>query len=141
MLRRIQTLILLQAILVLVVSAHAQQGRWAGPDDPTAKYMIDAESQWAESACTHNKIEEKILADDFQGTAPDGKRYTKAEAVKSEAIDRNRRDCRYVPPERKDAVHTFGELLPPGLQLVSSSSCLLSIPAFQSFSPTFSKPA
>jgi molecular chaperone DnaK (HSP70) len=48
---------------------------------------------------------------------------------------------KYVPSERKDAVHSFGESLPPGLQLVSSSICLLSIPAFQSSSPTFSKPA
>jgi molecular chaperone DnaK (HSP70) len=47
----------------------------------------------------------------------------------------------YVPSERKDAVRSFGESLPPGLQLVSSSSCLLSIPALQSSSPTFSKPA
>jgi len=48
---------------------------------------------------------------------------------------------KYVPSERKDAVRSFGESLPPGLQLVSSSSCLLSIPALQSYSPTFSKPA
>ena len=47
----------------------------------------------------------------------------------------------YVPSERKDAVRSFGESLPPGLQLVSSSKCLLSIPALQGSSPTFSKPA
>ncbi len=47
----------------------------------------------------------------------------------------------YVPSERKDAVRSFGESLPPGLQLVSSSNCLLSIPALQGSSPTFSKPA
>jgi molecular chaperone DnaK (HSP70) len=40
---------------------------------------------------------------------------------------------KYVPSERKDAVRSFGESLPPGLQLVSSSSCLLSIPALQSY--------
>jgi len=39
---------------------------------------------------------------------------------------------KYVPSERKDAVRSFGESLPPGLQLVSSSNCLLSIPALQS---------
>ena len=37
---------------------------------------------------------------------------------------------KYVPPERADAVRSFGESLPPGLQLVSSSNCLLSVPAF-----------
>ena len=47
----------------------------------------------------------------------------------------------YVPPERADAVRSFGESLPPGLQVVSSSNCLLSVPALHSDSPTFSKPA
>jgi hypothetical protein len=38
---------------------------------------------------------------------------------------------RNVPPERADAVRSFGESLPPDLPLVSSSNCLLSVPAFQ----------
>ena len=37
---------------------------------------------------------------------------------------------KYVPPECADAVRSFGEWLPPGLQLVSSADCLLSVPAF-----------
>ena len=48
---------------------------------------------------------------------------------------------RYVPPERLDAVRSFGESLPPGLQLVSSPHCLLSVPAFHVPATTFSKPA
>ena len=48
---------------------------------------------------------------------------------------------KYVPPERADAVRSFGESLPPGLQFVSSSNCLLSLPAFHSPGPTFSKSA
>ncbi|HEY4932358.1 MAG TPA: hypothetical protein VII23_12365, partial [Terriglobales bacterium] len=48
---------------------------------------------------------------------------------------------KYVPPERADAVRSFGESLPPGLQLVSSANCLLSVPALHSSGPTFSKPA
>ncbi len=44
---------------------------------------------------------------------------------------------KYVPPERADAVRSFGESLPPGLQLVSSSNCLLSLPAFHRLGPTF----
>jgi molecular chaperone DnaK (HSP70) len=36
---------------------------------------------------------------------------------------------KYVPPERADAVRSFGESLPPGLPVVSSSSCLLPVPA------------
>jgi molecular chaperone DnaK (HSP70) len=46
---------------------------------------------------------------------------------------------KYVPPERADAVRSFGESLPPGLQVVSSSNCLLSLPALHSPGPTFSK--
>jgi hypothetical protein len=48
---------------------------------------------------------------------------------------------KYVPSQERDAVRSFGESLPPGLQLVSSSNCLLSIPALQGSDPTFSKPA
>jgi molecular chaperone DnaK (HSP70) len=47
----------------------------------------------------------------------------------------------YVPPERADAVRSFGESLPPGLRVVSSSNCLLSVPALHSSGPTFSRPA
>jgi len=48
---------------------------------------------------------------------------------------------KYVSPERADAVRSFGESLPPGLQVVSSSNCLLSVPALRSSGPTLSKPA
>jgi hypothetical protein len=41
----------------------------------------------------------------------------------------------YVPPERADAVRSFGESLPSGLQVISSSNCLLSVPALSSFEP------
>ena len=47
---------------------------------------------------------------------------------------------KYVPPERADTVRSFGESLPPGLQLVSSANCLLSVPALHSSGPTVSKP-
>ncbi len=68
--------------ILLSMSAFGQQSRWAASNDPTAKFMIDAERQWAEAACTHNKITETILAEDFQGTSPEGKRYDKAGEVK-----------------------------------------------------------
>jgi hypothetical protein len=47
---------------------------------------------------------------------------------------------KYVPPERVDVIRSFGESLPPGLQVVSSSNCLLSLPALHSPGLTFSKP-
>ena len=48
---------------------------------------------------------------------------------------------KYVPPERADAVRSFGESLPPGLQVLSSPNCLLSLPAIHSPGPTFPVPA
>jgi hypothetical protein len=47
---------------------------------------------------------------------------------------------KYVPPERADAVRSFGEPLPPGLQVVSSANCLLSVPALHNSSPAIPKP-
>lgn len=81
----------LGAMLILAGSAAAQQSRWASADDPTAKQMTDAERQWAEAGCTGQSVE-KTIADDFQGTAPNGKRYGKAEAITNNASEREH-DC------------------------------------------------
>ena len=48
---------------------------------------------------------------------------------------------KYVPPDRADAVRSFGESLPSGLQVVGSSNCLLSIPALHSAGSSSSTPA
>jgi hypothetical protein len=78
----------------VLASAAAQQAKWADPGDPTAQSLIDMERQWAEAVCTHSTIVEKILAEDFQGTSPDGKRYSKAEAVAEAKTSKVRaRDC------------------------------------------------
>ena len=92
--------------IITVAAAHGQQGRWAAADDPTAKFIIDAERQWAETACTHNKIAETILAADFQGTSPEGKRYTKSEEVADTAdLSKTARDCRLIDAQ----VRFFGD--------------------------------
>lgn len=92
--------------IIVAVAAHGQQGRWAAADNATAKFMLDAERQWAEAACTHNKIAEKILADDFQGTSPEGKRYTKSEEVADTAdLSKAARDCRLIDAK----VRFFGD--------------------------------
>jgi hypothetical protein len=57
--------------------AQAQESRWAKTDELTARSLINYERLWAEACCTHNGIEKTILAEDFQGTAPDGSRYSK----------------------------------------------------------------
>ncbi len=92
--------------IITFVAAHGQQGRWAAADNATAKFMVDAERQWAEAACTHNKITEKILADDFQGMSPEGKRYTKSEEVADTAdLSKTARDCRLIDAK----VRFFGD--------------------------------
>ncbi len=72
---------LLLLAVACMTPAHAQEGRWADAKDPTAKMLIDWERQWAEEACTHNGIQQTILAEDFHGTAPDGSLYSKGESV------------------------------------------------------------
>jgi len=42
---------------------------------------------------------------------------------------------KYVQTDRADAIRSFGESLPSGLQVVGSSNCLLSIPALLSAAP------
>jgi len=82
--------------LLITVPAPAQspqQGRWASADDPVAKQMIQMEREWAEDGCTQKPAGVAFLADDFQGTAPDGERYDKAEALKHDASLKER-DCR-----------------------------------------------
>lgn len=77
---------------LLSTSALAQQGRWAPTDDPIAKRMIQDEKDWAEAGCTQKPVVEAFLAHDFQGTAPGGDRYDKAEALKRD-VSLKERDC------------------------------------------------
>ncbi len=94
--------------MVTIVAANAQQGRWAATSDETAKSLIAMERQWAEAACTHSVIVQTILADDFQGTSPDGKRYSKSEAVKREKTSKTEaRECHLNDAK----VHFFGDNL------------------------------
>ena len=91
-----------------IAAALGQQGRWAAADDPTAKFMIDAERQWAEDGCTHNTIANEILADDFQGASPEGKRYKKQDAVAgAQDTSKTAKDCRLLDAR----VRFFGDNL------------------------------
>ncbi len=47
-------------------------------------YIRQSESDWAEQSVTHDvAVLERILADDFVGVSTTGKRYTKAEEIKT----------------------------------------------------------
>jgi uncharacterized protein DUF4440 len=92
--------------IVAVVAARGQQGQWSAADDTTAKFMVDSERKWAEAACDHNKIAEKILAEDFQGTSPDGQRYPKSEEVADTAdVSKTAEGCRLLDAK----VRFFGD--------------------------------
>ena len=93
------------AVLFCAVATAAQQGKWASADDPTAKFMIDAERKWAESACDHNRIAEQIVADDYQGTSTDGQRVTKAQELTEAGGPAAAKDCRLMEAK----VRFFGD--------------------------------
>ncbi len=95
------------AAVLASVPAQAQVSRWASPDEPTAKALIELERKWAEAACTHNGIEKTILADDFHGIDPDGSQYSKKEAVEGAKTAKTERDCKMYEVK----VHFFGENL------------------------------
>ena len=72
--------------------SFAQESRWGSPEEDTVKFMIAAEAKWANSACSPQPDLKEVIADDFQGTSPSGRRYDKAKAITSDtkALER---DC------------------------------------------------
>jgi hypothetical protein len=86
---------------------QAQESRWAKADDSTARSLINYERLWAEADCTHNGIEKTILAEDFQGTAPDGSRYSKKEATAEFGSGRAEEACEIYAV----TVHYFGDAM------------------------------
>src|SRR5579863_7137592 len=78
---------------LLLVPAYTQQSHWASADDPTAKYIIDMERKWAEGVCVDNGVVAGLLAEDFQGTAPNGARFNKADELRDEKGQRAAHDC------------------------------------------------
>lgn len=78
---------------LLLVPARAQQSHWASADDKTAQFIIDMERNWAEGVCVNNGVVTDLLADDFQGTSPNGTRFTKADELRDEKGARTARGC------------------------------------------------
>jgi uncharacterized protein DUF4440 len=82
----------LSVLLLLCASAASgQTSRWASADDKTAEWMITQERRWAEAACDGNDVTQTLLADDFQGTSPSGKRYSKPDTIGEKP---SARDCK-----------------------------------------------
>ena len=57
--------------------SFAQESRWGSPGEETVKFIIAAEAKWANSACSPQPDLKDVIADDFQGTSPSGRRYDK----------------------------------------------------------------
>jgi hypothetical protein len=72
--------------------SYAQESRWGPPGEETVKFIIAAEAKWANSACSPQPDLKDVIADDFQGTSPSGRRYGKKDAITSDtkALER---DC------------------------------------------------
>jgi hypothetical protein len=70
----------------------AQESRWGSPDDPTVKFIIAIEAKLASSACSPQPDLKTVIADDFQGTSPTGRRYGKDEAITTDTKSLAR-DC------------------------------------------------
>jgi Domain of unknown function (DUF4440) len=90
-----------------LMPAQAQESRWATPEEPTAKRLIEWERQWAEAGCTHNGIQKTILAEDFHGTAPDGSLYSKKQALAEALSGKPEEGCTLFEVK----VHFFGDAI------------------------------
>jgi transcription elongation GreA/GreB family factor len=74
----------LSATFMMSMSATAQKAQWASADDPVAKELIAKEKMWGESNCSPQPGLKEVFAEEFQGTAPDGTRYGKAQAMETD---------------------------------------------------------
>ena len=70
----------------------AQESRWGSPDEDTVKLITAVEAKWASSACSPQPDLKAVIADDFQGTSPSGRRYGRDEAITTDTKSLSR-DC------------------------------------------------
>jgi Domain of unknown function (DUF4440) len=73
-------------------ASMAQESRWGSPDEETVKFIIAVEAKWASSACSPQPDLKAVIADDFEGTSPTGRRYGKDEAITTDTKSLAR-DC------------------------------------------------
>ena len=73
-------------------TSFGQGSRWGSPEEETVKFIIAAEAEWANSACSPQPALKTVIADDFQGTSPSGRRYGKEKAITTDTKSLSR-DC------------------------------------------------
>ncbi len=91
--------------LMTSISISAQKAYWASPDDSVAMKLIAMDRMWAEANCRPQPGLEEVFADDFWGTATDGSRYGKEEAMAP--LKNPDRQCEFGDVK----VHFFGDNL------------------------------
>ena len=72
--------------------SFAQESRWGSPNEDTVKFIKAVEAKWASSACSPQPDLKDVIADDFQGTSPTGRRYEKEKAITTDTKSLSR-DC------------------------------------------------
>jgi hypothetical protein len=77
-------------------TAQAQNSYWGSPDDPLVKQIIASEKMWLDAECSRRPGLKDVIADDYQGTAPDGERTDKASAL-SDSPGWPAKDCQLGP--------------------------------------------
>jgi uncharacterized protein DUF4440 len=87
----ITTVVLISAALAAM---PAQEGKWAPRNDETRRSLLEMEREWAEADCTRAPVAKTLLADDFEGTTPEGRRFDKARAIADASSASLARDCR-----------------------------------------------
>ena len=97
-------LVLIALSCSLAIPVCAQQARWGTPEDATVRMIHASEKMWLDSDCSAQPGLEDIIADDFQGTAPSGRRYGKKDAISTPDTPPGH-DCRLGDV----TVHFFGD--------------------------------
>lgn len=68
--------------LGVAATASPQTAKKSKTKVSAAQSLIDMERQWGEVCVTHDtSVLQRILADDFLGTSPEGKLYTKSDDI------------------------------------------------------------
>ena len=82
--RRKLIIVTISFLGVLTTSSNAEESRWGSADDPIVKFITTAEAKWASSSCSPQPELKTVIAEDFQGTSTDGRRYDKPEGIESD---------------------------------------------------------
>ena len=89
--------VLLIAVMVgMDSSAHAQKSYWGSPDDPLVKEIVAKEKMWLDADCSRQPGLRDVIADDYQGTAPNGERTDQASAL-ADSPSWPAKDCQLGP--------------------------------------------